>query len=93
MRMKLEYWNKAVETQSRSDLEANQLHDLRSTVDQALKTDFYKKRLNDAGIHSGADIRSLDDLNRIPYTTKDDLRSAYPYGLLATDHDRLHSAL
>ena len=83
MRMNVEYWNKAVETAGREDLEAGQLADLRKTVDQALKTDFYSERLSAVGIKSGNDIRSLEDLNRIPYTTKQDLRSAYPYGLLA----------
>lgn len=81
--MSIEYWNRAVETAGRADLEAGQLEDLKRTVEQALKTDFYRDRLRSVGIESGSDIRSLADLQRIPYTTKRDLRSAYPYGLLA----------
>ena len=79
------YWNKAIETNSRERLEKQQLEDLKRTISQALKTPFYKKRLSDIGLESPEDIRSLDDFKRIPFTTKDDLRGAYPYGLLATD--------
>jgi len=83
MRMNIDYWNKSIETGDREVLEKTQLADLRKTVDQALKTDFYGKRLRTEGIESGEDIRSIADLHRIPYTTKQDLRDAYPYGLLA----------
>jgi phenylacetate-CoA ligase len=89
MRMSIDYWNKSIETGDRGDLEAGQLEDLKRTVDHALKTDFYRERLGAVGIESGNDIRSLEDLKRIPYTTKDDLRGAYPYGLLATDLDEV----
>ena len=85
--MEIEYWNRSAETASAEDRAAAQLHDLRKTVNQALRTEFYARRLADAGITSGDDIRTLDDLKRIPYTTKDDLRSAYPYGLLAVPLD------
>jgi len=81
--MNIEYWDKPLETADREVLEKGQLRDLKATVDQALKTDFYGKRLKAEGIESGNDIRSMDDLKKIPYTTKQDLRSAYPYGLLA----------
>lgn len=83
--MNLEYWNTSIETASRDELEAGQLEDLKRTVDSALCTDFYRERLHSVGLKSGEDITSLEDLKSIPYTTKDDLRAAYPYGLLATD--------
>lgn len=83
--MGIRYWNEAVETVKPADLRAQQLVNLRTTVYQALKTDFYRRKLADAGITSGDDIRNIDDLSRIPFTTKDDLRGAYPYGLLAVD--------
>jgi phenylacetate-CoA ligase len=60
-----------------------------------LRTPFYKKRLNRVGISSVDDIRTLDDLQRIPFTTKDDLRECYPRGLLAVDQDdivRMHTS-
>jgi phenylacetate-CoA ligase len=60
-----------------------------------LKTPFYRDRLNEAGISSPESIRSLEDLRRIPFTTKHDLRDSYPYGMLAvdkTDVVRLHAS-
>lgn len=81
------YWNQSVETAESTDL--NQLENLRETVDQALKTDFYAKKLKSAGITAGSDITNLDDLSKIPFTTKDDLRSTYPYGLLAVGQDEV----
>jgi phenylacetate-CoA ligase len=79
----------------REELECLQLERLRSTVDQALKTVFYKRRLGKIGLESGQDITSLADLEKIPFTTKDDLREAYPDKLLAVDMDdvvRLHTS-
>ncbi|MBT3271969.1 MAG: phenylacetate--CoA ligase, partial [Spirochaetales bacterium] len=87
--MSIQYWNESIETADPADLKKTQLENLKTTVDHALRTDFYKKRLSGAGINSGEDIRSLDDIQKIPYTTKDDLRSAYPYGLLSVDLDEV----
>lgn len=83
--MRARYWNEEAETQTRESLEERQLTGLRESVDRALRTPFYKERLEGSGIRSAADIRTLEDLERIPFTTKDDLRRAYPYGLLAVD--------
>jgi phenylacetate-CoA ligase len=91
--MKYQYWNRSVETADRAELRRGQLENLKSSVEQALKTDYYAKRLRAAGIGSGEDIRSLEDLSKIPFTTKDDLRSTYPYGLLGVSQDdvvRIH---
>lgn len=43
---------------------------------------YYRKRMEDMGLEPG-DIRSIDDLHKLPFITKDDLRDCYPYGLLA----------
>ena len=91
--MSIQYWNQDVETSPPEVLQKQQLEDLRRTVDRALKTEFYGKRLAEAGINAGRDISNLEDLRKIPYTTKDDLRNAYPYGLLSVDTDdvvRIH---
>ena len=72
-----------------------QLQRLRRTVERALLTPFYRRRLAQAGLKSSEDIRSLDDLRRLPLTTKSDLREAYPDGLLAVDKSdvvRLHTS-
>jgi phenylacetate-CoA ligase len=89
------FWNREIETAERSRIEQQQLARLQQTVAWALKTAFYKKRLTQAGIHGPDDIRSLQDLQRIPFTTKDDLRLNFPRGLLAVDMReviRVHSS-
>lgn len=93
--MEVSFWEIDIETAERRHLENLQLERLRVLVDQALKTGFYNKRLSRAGIRSGQDIRGLDDLKRIPFTTKDDLRQNFPRGLLAVDFEhvvRVHSS-
>ena len=73
----------AIETASRAVIERIQLEGLRRQVEQGLKTDFYRKRFKAAGISSPDDIRTLADIRKLPFTTKNDLRDAYPFGLLA----------
>ena len=93
--MDIRYWNKELETIDRGELEKIQLENLKETVFWALKTPFYSKRLKGIGIESSDDIKTLKDLKRIPFTTKDDLRSAYPYDLMAVPKDevvRLHAS-
>lgn len=89
------YSDAEVERLDREALKALQLLRLKKTVSTALTTPFYKERLKKAGIASAEDIRTLDDIRKIPYTTKEDLREAYPYGLLAVDHEeivRMHAS-
>ncbi len=93
--MKVNFWDKRVETLSRDEISSLQLSRLKETVAYALKTPFYQRRLKKVGITSPDDIKKLDDLKRIPFTTKDDLREAYPYGLLAVEKSdvvRLHTS-
>ncbi|MHC5180030.1 MAG: phenylacetate--CoA ligase family protein [Planctomycetota bacterium] len=93
--MDITYWNKDLETMRRSDIEALQLTRLQGLVDQSLKTEFYKKRLAKAAITSSGDVRTLDDLRRLPFNVKDDLRQNFPTGLLAVDMSevvRVHSS-
>ncbi|MDD5255879.1 MAG: phenylacetate--CoA ligase [Candidatus Omnitrophica bacterium] len=93
--MEKAYWNKAEETLERSALRKLQLKRLRQTIDWALRTPFYKARLRKSGISSSRDIKHLDDLKAIPFTTKDDLRECYPYGLLSVglkDVVRVHTS-
>ena len=93
--MDISYWDKKAETASRQEIDAIQLERLKEIVAQALKTDHYKRRLPKAGINCASDIKSLKDIQRIPFTMKDDLRKNYPTGLLAVDFDevvRMHSS-
>jgi len=75
----MDYWDKA-ETLSRDELAAVQLVRLKNTIYQAKKSVFYKEKLKD--IHP-EDISSVEDINRLPFTTKDDLRANYPDGFLS----------
>lgn len=75
----MEFFDQA-ETWDRAKIEATQLTRLKTTVAQAMKSPFYATRLSEAGV-SAENLKSLDDLNKIPFTTKNDLRSQYPYGL------------
>jgi phenylacetate-CoA ligase len=93
--MDVPFWNREMETAERSRIEQMQLQRLQRTVGWALQTAFYRKRLAQVGIHGPEDIRSLPDLQRIPCTTKDDLRLNFPRGLLAVDMRevvRIHSS-
>jgi phenylacetate-CoA ligase len=93
--MTVPVWNPAIEFMEREALERLQLANLRKTVAWALKTPFYQRRLAEAGLTCPEDIASLRDVRNLPYTTKDDLREAYPEGLLAVDREqvvRLHTS-
>lgn len=71
------------ETMPREALEAIQLRRLQNTLSRVYATvPFYQQKFQEAGI-TPADIRSLDDLRYLPFTTKQDLRDNYPYGMFA----------
>ncbi|GAB6162601.1 phenylacetate--CoA ligase [Desulfothermus naphthae] len=76
--MQYEYLHRE-ETLSRDELTQLQLKRLRQTIRQAKKGIFYWERLSDI---EPEDIRSIDDIKHLPFTTKEDLRNNYPVGLL-----------
>ena len=78
------YLHTELETLERTQLEALQLDRLRDSVRRALHSPFYRERLSSLGLEP-ASFRSLEDLRRLPLTTKDDLRNNFPFGLLAVD--------
>ena len=84
-----------VESISRDEMVALQAERLRDCVARvAANVPLYQERLGAAGI-SPEDVRSLDDLARLPFTVKQDLRDSYPYGLFAVPMDevvRLHAS-
>ncbi|WP_254768180.1 phenylacetate--CoA ligase PaaK [Salinilacihabitans rarus] len=74
-----------IEAAPRDELAARQRERLRETVRRAYeRVPFYRDRLDEAGVAPG-DIESLADLERLPFTTKEDFREAYPDGLFAVD--------
>jgi phenylacetate-CoA ligase len=82
-------WNDEYETLPREALEALQLKRLRDLVDRMYaRVPFYRQKLTEAGYKPG-DIRKLADLARLPFTTKEDLRDNYPFGLFAVPMDRV----
>ncbi|MDR0444660.1 MAG: phenylacetate--CoA ligase [Treponema sp.] len=93
--MNFQYWQPEIEKMPRGDLESLQLQKLKAAIVNALRTTFYKERLAKAGITSADDIKTLSDLKRIPFTTKNDLRDGFPYGFLSIPKDdvvRLHAS-
>jgi phenylacetate-CoA ligase len=75
---------------SEVDLQVLQLTRLRVTVDRLLTSvPVMARRLREAGIDSADEIRSLDDLARLPFATKADLRDHYPFGLLAVPREQV----
>jgi phenylacetate-CoA ligase len=88
------YLHKELETLSRSEIEVLQLERLRKTVTHCMNSPFYRKRFEDKGL-SPDSINSLDDLKKIPFTTKQDLRDNYPFGIASVPLEkavRLHSS-
>ena len=89
-----EYFNPDIETMSRGQIEALQLERLQDTVRHCMNSEFYRKRFEEAGLKP-EDIQSLDDLRKIPFTTKQDLRDTYPFGMASVPLEqctRLHSS-
>lgn len=88
-------WNKKFETLERPDLEALQLQRLKRIVRKVYEAvPYYREKMDEAGIRP-QHIKSLKDLNKLPFTTKDDLRKNYPFGLFAVPFDevvRIHAS-
>ena len=82
-------WNPACECLPRKDLEALQLARLKKVVKTAwTKVPYYRKKMEAAGV-APQDIRTLADLAKLPFTTKDDLRRCFPYGAFAVPMERI----
>ena len=83
------------ETFSRSELEALQTERLKNTVEHCYNgSAFYHDRLDSVGLKP-SDIKTVDDLRKIPFTTKQDLRNTYPFGIASVplrECTRLHSS-
>jgi len=78
------YWNAETETMPRERLASLQCERLLATVKRVYENvPHYRSKMNEAGALPG-DIKSLEDLRRLPFTTKDDLRETYPFGMFAS---------
>jgi len=89
------YFNEEIETLPRQALEALQLKRLQGMLERVVaNVPFYRETFASQGISPG-DVRSLDDLHRLPFTLKQDMRNSYPYGLFASkmeDIVRIHAS-
>ena len=88
------YLHEEKETMTREQISALQLERLQATVRHCMNSPFYKKRFEEIGLKP-EDIKSLDDIRKIPFTTKADLRDTYPFGMASVplrECTRLHSS-
>ena len=88
-------WNKAIECLSRQAMRALQSERLSALVYRVYNNvAFYRQRMDEMGVKP-SDIRSIDDIVKLPFTYKQDLRDNYPYGLFAVpmkDIVRVHAS-
>lgn len=91
----MSYWDKEKECMPRKELEELQLRRLKETVYRVYAfVPAYKEKMDQAGIKP-EDIKTLKDLQKLPFTTKQDLRDNYPFGLFAlpmSEVVRIHSS-
>lgn len=80
--MVLRIWDKN-ETISREEMEKVQIERLKKTVERVYKNAVYKKKFDEAGV-APQDIKTLDDLSKLPFTIKEDFRENYPFGLFSS---------
>ena len=89
------FFNEEFETLSRPDLKALQLKRLQAVLERVyVNVPFYKASFDAAGVKPSV-VNSLEDLQKLPFTTKQDMRDSYPYGLFAVPMDeivRIHAS-
>ena len=88
-------WNEKIECMSREEMTALQDERLVWLVNYVYdNVEFYRKRMDEYGVKP-SDIKGIKDITKLPYTTKDDLRDTYPFGLFAAPHSdivRIHAS-
>ena len=83
------YWNEKIETMPTEELKRHQLKKLKEQIKHCYENSiFYKKKFDSVGLKPEK-IRSLDDLQKIPFTVKTDLRDNYPFGMVAAKSDEI----
>ena len=82
-------WNETKECMSREDMRNLQSARLRKLVDYVYhNVEFYRKKMQAVGLMP-ADIKGIEDIEKLPFTTKDDLRDTYPFGLFAVPQSEI----
>ncbi|MEG2857688.1 MAG: phenylacetate--CoA ligase, partial [Clostridia bacterium] len=88
------FFQKEIETMPREEIRALQLTRLRESAARAYTVPLYKKKFDELGIKPD-DIKSLDDLRKLPFTYKADFRDNYPFNMYACpmrDIVRIHAS-
>lgn len=89
------YWNEKYECLTRSELQQLQLERLKQTLERAYhNVNHYRKTMQLAGVEP-SDLKTMEDLQKFPFTKKQDLRDNYPYGMFAVNLSevvRIHSS-
>ena len=88
------YWEKRIETLNRAKLEELQLKALKKTIWMAQKSFYYGRSFKENGLNDRS-VKALKDIQKFPFTTKDDLREHWPYGFIAVTKEelvRMHSS-
>jgi phenylacetate-CoA ligase len=88
------YWEKDVETMERVKLEKLQIRRLKETLKRTEKSFYYGRSFKEKGL-SVSSVKDLKDIQKFPFTTKDDLREHWPYGFIAVPKEelvRMHSS-
>jgi phenylacetate-CoA ligase len=86
----MRYFNEAIETMSLSKLRQQQSRDLKhQTAYLYEKVPFYRQKMDEMGINP-SDIKGIEDIHKLPFTKKTDLRDNYPFGLLAVPQDQIN---
>ena len=79
----------AIETASRDEIAAVQTKRLKRTLENVYENvPLYRKKFDTAGV-TPSDFKQLDDLKKFPFTTKEDLRENYPFGMFAVPRERV----
>ena len=90
----MKYLHPELETLSRTDLENYQIDRLKEILKKVSKTPFYSKKFKESGVDIDS-INKIEDIKNLPFTTKDDLRNNYPFGMSAVPMEevvRIHSS-
>lgn len=88
------YFEPEIETMPRKDIEALQVKLLKGSIERAKKSPFYAKKFAEYNVTADM-INSVEDVRKLPFTTKQDMRDNYPFGFVACDMKnliRLHSS-
>ena len=82
-------WNETKECMSRDEMTNLQGARLSKLVDRVYhNVEYYRKKMQAEGLEPG-DIKGIEDLDKLPFTTKDDLRDTYPFGMFAVDNSQI----